>query len=372
MTQKIAFIWDNFGPMHADRVDAVVQQLNGRATCIGIEEQKHSNEYDWVSETRESFEKVTLDDKTNASTIRKLVALIQLSWQYRDANWFLCNYERPHIAAFAFWLMLTGRRPYVMGCAKFDDIERKPMRELLKKFILLPYKGAIGSGKRTRDYFRFLGVPRIEGEYNTLSVQRIRDLANKPAAPEGTPFAERHFTIVARFVPKKNLLMALEAYALYAARTQVPRKLHLCGSGPLEKDIMAKVSMLGLRDLIVFRGFVQTELVAQTLGDTLALILPSIEEQFGNVVIEAQAMGVPVIVSEVCGARDLLVRNWQNGFVFEPDNAPGLSRYMSLVSEDKDLWRELSVGAEKTAELGDVASFAQAVDALVFPNEIVP
>ncbi|WP_417279215.1 glycosyltransferase [Celeribacter sp.] len=369
---RIAFLWDNFGPMHADRVDAVVRQLDGRATCLGVEERKHSEEYDWVSETRDSFEKITLHDGAGASKIRKLIALIKLSLRYRGTSWFLCNYERPHVAAFAFWLTLTGRRPYIMGCAKFDDLPRKPARELIKKLILLPYKGALGSGIRTREYFRFLGVTPIEGEYNTLSVQRIRDLAGKPTAPEGTPFADRHFTIVARFIPKKNLMLALEAYALYAARTQAPRKLHLCGSGPLETDIKAKVKELGLTDHLVFRGFVQTDEIARTLGDTLALILPSIEEQFGNVVIEAQAMGVPVLVSEVCGARDLLVRNWQNGFIFEPGNAVGLSRYMALVGEDEALWRELSIGAGQTAEIGDVASFARAVEALVFRGEVAP
>lgn len=366
--KNILFLWDNFGPMHADRVDAVAKHLKGRANCIGIEEREISQGYDWVSETRESFKKVTLHGSSNAGYFRKFLALLKLSYRYRKSVWFLCNYERPHVAVFAIWLALTGNRPYIMGCAKFDDFPRHPAREYLKKLALLPYKAAIGSGIRTKKYFRFLGVSQIVGEYNTLSVQRIRDLAGAPPAPEGKPFAERHYTIVARFIPKKNLLLALEAYALYSARTEAPRKLHLCGSGPLEKDIKAKVKELGLMDHVVFRGFVQTDEIARTLGDTLALILPSIEEQFGNVVIEAQAMGVPVIVSEVCGARDLLVRNWQNGFVFEPDNAVGLSRYMSLMSEDEALWRELSVGAGQTAEIGDVASFARAVEALVFPS----
>ena len=64
------------------------------------------------------------------------------------------------------------------------------------------------------------------------------------------------------------------------------------------------------------------------LRKSLALILPSTEEQFGFVVLEALALGIPVIVSENVGARDLHVRTGVNGFIFEPDNEKGLAFFM--------------------------------------------
>jgi hypothetical protein len=45
-------------------------------------------------------------------------------------------------------------------------------------------------------------------------------------------------------MPKKNLFVALEA--LYAKGERTPRPLHLCGSGPLEEQLRARVSELGL------------------------------------------------------------------------------------------------------------------------------
>jgi glycosyltransferase involved in cell wall biosynthesis len=67
------------------------------------------------------------------------------------------------------------------------------------------------------------------------------------------------------------------------------------------------VAGLGLEDLVDFRRFVQTQDICRILGSMLALLLPSTEEQFGNVIIEAMVMGVPVILSFNCDARDLLV-----------------------------------------------------------------
>ncbi len=104
---------------------------------------------------------------------------------------------------------------------------------------------------------------------------------------------------------------------------------------------------------------------ARRLGSTLALILPSIEEQFGNVVIEAQAMGVPVILSENCGARDSLIRTGVNGFVVEPDNVEGMSFFMRLLGDDEAMWRTMSAASEKFVWKCDASQFAASVERLI-------
>jgi glycosyltransferase involved in cell wall biosynthesis len=109
----------------------------------------------------------------------------------------------------------------------------------------------------------------------------------------------------------------------------------------------------------------QTEGVAKKLAMSVALILFSCVEAFGNVVIEAQAMGLPVLISEVCGAWDNLVRTGVNGFVVEPNNAAGLAYFMSVLSEDRDLWEQMCRAALKSSQLGDVAEFARGVELLV-------
>ena len=179
------------------------------------------------------------------------------------------------------------------------------------------------------------------------------------------PHGERHFTAVARFVPKKNLFLLLEAYALYRRRAGAePRRLVLCGDGPLMDDLRADADRRDLGDLVSFPGFVQTDEVARLLASSLALVLPSTEEQWGLVVNEALAMGVPVLVSDNVGARDTLVRTAVNGYVFEPDNGEGLSRLMERLAGDEGEWRRLSEAAARFAPLGDVARFVDGVRVL--------
>jgi glycosyltransferase involved in cell wall biosynthesis len=282
----------------------------------------------------------------------------------------MCHYEHPATLLTAILLRLCGRRVFAIGCSKYDDYPRHLWREVLKSFFYFPYNGGIASGTRSLDYMRFLGVPvgMIKPNYNAVSMARIRELSGAPPAPDGIAHHDRHFVLVARFVPKKNLGVALEAFAIYAARTPNPRPLHLCGSGPLECELRAQVRKAGIEHLVVFRGFLQTADVCRTFATSLALLLPSIEEQFGNVIPEALAMGIPVIVSDRCGARDLLVRTGVNGFVVEPDNPEGMALFMEMISEDEELWKSMCFAARKFSERGDAQRFAESVIALVTPD----
>jgi glycosyltransferase involved in cell wall biosynthesis len=255
-----------------------------------------------------------------------------------------------------------------MTDSKFDDKPRFLWREVfIKPLFLLPYDGVLASAERAADYLRFLGFKRskIATGYDTLSIARIRKLAGLDPAPDGVAFEARHFTSVARFVPKKNLLALLEAYALYTKGAQKPRMLHLCGTGILEAQLRERVAKLNLDEHVVFRGFIQSDEIARTLGQTLALLLVSVEEQFGLAVIEAQAMGLPVLYTPNCGARDELLRSGVNGFMVEPDNIEGMAYFLRLVAEDEAVWRRLAHNALQGAPRGDVASFVTGVKCLI-------
>jgi glycosyltransferase involved in cell wall biosynthesis len=168
-------------------------------------------------------------------------------------------------------------------------------------------------------------------------------------------------------VPKKNIAMTLNAMKVYASQVANPRQLHIFGTGPLEAELRKQAQELEIGHLVHFRGFLQTQEISRAYGTSLALLLPSIEEQFGNVVPEAQAMGLPVILSDNCGSRDVLVRSGVNGFVVESDNPDGTGFFMKLLSEDEDLWRKMCLASQKFADRADTERFADAVEALVAP-----
>jgi glycosyltransferase involved in cell wall biosynthesis len=366
MSVTVAFIWKNFGPLHVDRCESVMAR---GFDVVGIEFASRSGVYDWQTPATR-FNKVTLLDgqvDKDVQLIKLVRALFLACVRSRAQHLFFCHYEHPAVLIVSTLMRVLGRRVYMMNDSKFDDGPRCLWRELLKRQYYHPYHGCLAGGTRTQDYVRFLGIPvdRIVRGYDTISIQRMRSQLDAEGPRRHVPFNERHFTIVARLVEKKNHRTALRAYQIYASSIDNPRRLTVCGAGPLDAELKALARSLSIERLTTFTGFVQTAQVSRMLASSLALILPSTEEQFGQVVLEAIAMGLPVLVSEACGARDELVRSGVNGFVFEPDNPTGLAWFMSRLSEDQDLWRRMSRATNDFVPLCDVRGFADGVEELI-------
>jgi L-malate glycosyltransferase len=370
--RPLVFMWENFGPMHIDRCMAVAKHYAGTRKVIGIELAGRSDTYDWAQTEASGFVKQTLFPGTTVadiSSVKLLWALLRTSVAIGPADFFFCRYEQFGTLLTSIVLRLLGRRVFTMNDSKFDDKPRHVWKELFKSFYFVPYNGALAASRRSGEYLEFLHFTskKIALGYDAISVSRIREQAAAPLTPESDLFDARHFTVVARMVPKKNLLVVLEAFAQYARLTQAPRQLHFCGSGPLEQQVKQRTQELGLADLVVFHGSVDSATVSRVLRKTLALLLLSTEEQFGLVIPEALSMGVPVIASNNCGACDELVRSGINGFVVEPDNPKGVAYFMNLLGSDACLWNVMATAAAERAGLGDTGRFVEACERLTGP-----
>jgi L-malate glycosyltransferase len=363
---KIVFVWENFGPIHLDRCEAVALNLADIAEVEGIELFGSSSTYSWIAGSRSTFKKTTVfsgDQVSGVGVRRRFLETVRTCIKSRATHFFLCHYESTATLFTAIALRLLGKRVFVMGDSKFDDYERILWRECLKALFYLPYHGALGSGIRCLEYYKFLGISpkKTVGNYNTLNVARLKSVAEDfPLEPPDT----RPFVIVARLVPKKNLFVALRAYAAYRRSVTSPRLLEIAGNGPLEQDLLRESERLGVADWVVWRGFIQEHDVLELIARAQALLLLSTEEQFGNVVLEAVSLKIPVIVSNNVGARDKLVRSGVNGFVVEPNNVDGIAFFMRLLGHDSELRSSMSEAQESFAALADVANFCASVRTL--------
>ncbi len=123
-----------------------------------------------------------------------------------------------------------------------------------------------------------------------------------------------------RLLKEKGVEILLEAI------TQIPHFLveaHIIGSGPHAEALRAKVAELGLQSRVTFVPSVPPAIMRSALCELDALVLPSLstpywEEQFGRVIVEAMACGIPVIgsssgaIPEVIGDAGIVV----------PENSP--------------------------------------------------
>jgi glycosyltransferase involved in cell wall biosynthesis len=144
--------------------------------------------------------------------------------------------------------------------------------------------------------------------------------------------------------------------------------LVLVGSGPDEAAMRARIAELGLEDKVVFTGFLQEEQIALAMDRALALLLVSGEEQWGLVVNEAVAVGIPVIASTTVGATDALVCNLVNGFLIQPEDPATLVEAMVQMGADEARWHAMAQASRDLAWRGDTARFADAVQMMLQPG----
>ena len=176
-----------------------------------------------------------------------------------------------------------------------------------------------------------------------------------PERPEGA------FTIgyAGRLVEQKGLLVLLRALTL------LPGEWHLaiCGSGPLQQVMQTELNEHGLGDRVTFHQQIASSKMPEFYKNLSVLVLPSLtrsnwKEQFGRVLIEAMACGVPVLgstsgeIPHVIGAA---------GIVTPEGDAQALANHLEVLRSDADLQRKLgTAGRERVLAHYTQAQIAKA------------
>jgi L-malate glycosyltransferase len=361
-TRPVAILWENFGPYHNDRVRAVAE---AGIPVIAIELFGRSIIYDWEDLAAPAYRMVTLaKSEDDVSSLGLTLRTIRAVREAGAGDCYFCHYEYLSIFLASIWLRLTGHRVFTMISSKYDDYPRVAWREKAKRLMMLPYLGAIVAGGRSRDYVATLGIDRDKAElgYDTLDIARMASQGEQPTSEPA--FVDRPFLIVARLVPKKNVPTSLRAFARYSREQQDGRRMEILGDGPLRQELETLAGELGIAELVDFRGHQDSARVSEAMRRSLALLLPSTSEQFGLVVNEAFANGLPGIISSQCGATDVLLDDGENGIVVDPHSEDQLHVAMTTIGTDEALWRSMSAAAREAAPRGDVRVFVRAVKSL--------
>jgi len=213
----------------------------------------------------------------------------------------------------------------------FDQI-RKPWKEWIKKALVAHAAAGLAGGTPQKEYLIELGLEpeRVFTGYDIVDNAHFsRSDFSRP------PGQARHFLACARFTDKKNHLRLIEAYHLYRQQAVNDRSqwhLVIVGDGPLRGEMESRLRQLDLESFVQMPGASAYAELPDVYAAAGALIHPSTVEQWGLVVNEAMAAGLPVLVSERCGcARDLVVEG-RNGFYFNPENVESIAGALKKMS----------------------------------------
>jgi glycosyltransferase involved in cell wall biosynthesis len=348
----VAVVFHHIGPYHHARLNAAGERL----PVIGIEWSAKAYDAWGATDSSPHYHKISLFPEATDQFPTRLdlqrafcSALEQLNADVVAVN----GWNNFGSQAAAICCVRRGIPMVVMSESARGDEPRRWWKEAIKCRIVGLYSAALVGGQRHIEYLVELGMAReriftgydvVDNSYFRRRAEEVRSRKSEVRKQYGLP--ENYFLASARFVEKKNLPRLIRAYADYRRRSEVgsrksevgePWDLVLLGDGPLWETLNSQLSTLNLHDCVHLPGFKSYDELPVYYALAKAFVHASTSEQWGLVVNEALASGLPVIVSQRCGCAPELVQG--NGFTFDPFNEQELASRMfemaSLSDEER-------------------------------------
>ena len=346
-TPAIAVVFYHIGPYHHARLNAAADRLS----VTGFEWSAKAGDAWGAADSPARYRKVSLFSEATDQYPAKT--------QLQRAFWSALKQANPDVVAVNGWnnfgslvaadcCARRGIPMVVMSESAHQDELRTWWKEMIKRRIVGLHSAALVGGQHHIEYLVELGMPRdriftgydvVDNAYFRRSAEEVRSHKSDVRKQYGLP--ENYFLASARFVVKKNLPTLIRAYAAYRQKSEAsgnpPWDVVLLGDGPLPEALKSQLSTLNLHGHVHLPGFKQYDELPVYYALAKAFVHASTTEQWGLVVNEAIASGLPVIVSERCGCVPELVQG--NGFTFDPfdehELAARLVRMAALSYEER-------------------------------------
>ena len=372
---RVAGIIVNLVPYHHARWEAFTR--SSRAECHLLELTDRDAFKVLEFSAAASYQRHTLFPRSGGGTI-SAAALRRAMAAKLDAI-------RPDVVCVSGWALpvslaamdwaARNRAPVVMlsESNEFDE-PRSAMKEFVKRRIVGLCPAALAGGTPQKDYMVklgltaekiFLGYDAVDNGYfrenaETLKTETLKSEVRSQSSVVRSQFSlpEKYFLACARFGRKKNLPGLIEAFARYRVLAENAEKLKsesikpstinhqpltgswdlvIVGDGEMRPEIEASIVGLKLEQSVHLAGAKSYSEIPAFYGLAGAFIHASTTEQWGLVVNEAMASGLPVLVSKRCGCATDLVQDGVNGFTFDPYNVEEMANAMLKISAFQDV-----------------------------------
>jgi glycosyltransferase involved in cell wall biosynthesis len=215
-----------------------------------------------------------------------------------------------------------------------DNVER-PHRhrlvEVAKSLYLRAFDGFLVGGRKHTEYFSTLGVTpaKLAIGYDCVDNDRIARLVRDIRENGNRPFSAPYLLTVSRLIDRKNTQAIVRALSTYARDLHVgarPFHLVVAGDGPQRRHLEELSATLDVANLVHFTGELgDLKEVALYYAFASAFILASSFDEWGLVINEAMAAGLPIVAATQVGAAPDLVAEGINGFTFDAHSHAALA-----------------------------------------------
>ncbi|HET6389275.1 glycosyltransferase [Hyphomicrobium sp.] len=356
---KIALLFRSYGPYHLARLAAVRQYHS----VLALEYSDIDADYGWeVAAQKRDAGVIALSNPRGAEAFAKRLTA-ELGRFMPDAV-AIPGYAEPFALAALRTCNALNIPAILMSDTHAGSVSRNRVREALKRQLVQLYRAAFVAGTPHAEFLVSLGFPahKIATGFDTIDNAHFAKASENTSEREALKQAnlpKSFFLCCARLVSKKNLPFLIEAYARYrSAHSDQPWDLVIAGDGPLREAVTDRASELSVTSSVHLLGHKSYAALPGIYARAGAFVLPSIVDEWGLVVNEAMAAGLPVLVSEGAGCQRDLVEGGVNGFSFDPRDAGELARLLAAVATSSNR-EEMGAASRRIISEWDLGRFVQ-------------
>ena len=227
------------------------------------------------------------------------------------------HYAVPHaVSAFLAKEILGGDSPKTITTLHGTDITLVGTDKSFQRVIRFAIDSsdgvtAVSEYLRQRTVDEFEPQHPIEVIYNFVNTSRCRRGTEKCVRDHWAPNGEKILMHASNFRPVKRVSDVVRMF--HRVQKKIPAKLLLVGQGPERLFVQQLVKELQLKEHVHFLG--EQDYLESLLSCADLFVLPSEQESFGLVALEAMSCEVPVLGTNIGGLPEV-VENDQTGFLF--------------------------------------------------------
>ena len=253
--------------------------------------------------------------------------------------------------------------PVVVASIRGLDVDLSPLKRRAQRLVCRLAHRIVVNAQAVRQNLIADGYDpgKIVVIRNGIDLSRFRSLRADGSLRHqlGLPPRVPLVAVFTRLIPLKGLEYFLEAAALVSQRVANARFLvvgdylakqngEIVSDGTYRTELERYASRLGLDGRVTFTGFRRD--VPELLSEVAVSVLPSVGEGLSNAILEAMAVGVPVVATDV-GGNSEAIQDGVTGFVVPPRDAPALARGICQFLEDGGLASRFALaGRQRVAE----------------------
>ena len=208
------------------------------------------------------------------------------------------------------------------------------VQKLSRKLIIPRADASIASSTKAKEKLLAWGAKKESIFESLLTV----DLT--PYLEIEKTYDSHRILYVGSLIPRKGVDLLLDALAY----VNVDYELRIVGNGTEEETMNLKkqAKSLGVESRIIWCGFKTGEDLIEEYRKAAVFVLPTREDCFGLVLLEALASGTPIVSSKFADGAYDIVKDGENGFIVDPKDAKSMGEAIDCLLNDKERRKQFS------------------------------